>query len=60
MARPDYCPCENEEPDPCPACGATVGGKDPVHGCCQARYNRRAPRPLLQIILTDKRTGEPI
>jgi hypothetical protein len=30
------CPCENEKPDPCPKCGATVAGDDPVNGVCQA------------------------
>lgn len=30
------CPCENESPDPCPICGATVSGDDPVNGVCQA------------------------
>jgi hypothetical protein len=30
------CPCEDEKPDPCPKCGATVSGNDPVHGRCQA------------------------
>jgi hypothetical protein len=36
--RPDYCPCENEQPDPCPACGATV-----ATGSCQARYRGSSP-----------------
>lgn len=30
------CPVENETPDPCPRCGATVAGKDAVNGICQA------------------------
>lgn len=55
---PDYCPCNEEGPDPCPACGATVSGNDQVNGVCQARYNRPAPRPLVQIVLIDKRDGE--
>jgi hypothetical protein len=58
-ARPDYCPCYDEKPDPCPACGATVSGKDAVRGVCQARRGYRH-EPLLRIILTDKQTGEPI
>jgi hypothetical protein len=38
MARPNYCPCVNGQPDPCPACGATISGNDPVRGFCQARF----------------------
>lgn len=30
------CPVENESPDPCPRCGATVAGDDEVMGVCQA------------------------
>ena len=33
---PHKCPCKNEQPDPCPVCGATVSGDDPVKGVCQA------------------------
>lgn len=58
--RPKYCPCENEMPDPCPACGATVAGNDKVKGACQAIFNRPAPRPLVELILVDKYTGERI
>lgn len=50
MSRPEYCPVENETPDPCPACGATVEGHDKVRGVCQAR-NGRQPAPLVEIIL---------
>jgi hypothetical protein len=57
--RPDYCPCKDETPDPCPACGATVEGADPVRGVCQARYGyRREPDVLL--VLTHRDTGEVI
>jgi len=56
--RPDYCPCENEQPDPCPACGATASGNDPVHGVCQSRFNRSAPKPFLDLVLVDKQSGE--
>lgn len=35
-SRFDECPCNEETPDPCPKCGATVSGNDPVHGVCQA------------------------
>jgi hypothetical protein len=58
MTYPDYCPCEDEQPDPCPACGATVKGDDPVRGVCQARHNSRRPEPLLEWGLKDKKTGE--
>lgn len=57
MARPDYCPCENDAPDPCPECGATIRGDDPVHGVCQALHNGPRPHPLVELILTDKVTG---
>jgi hypothetical protein len=56
--RPDHCPCKHERPDPCPACGATVEGNDPVRGVCQARFNRTAPEPYLSLVLLDKKTGE--
>lgn len=38
MTRKTYlgCPVEDEGPDPCPKCGATVEGNDPVNGVCQA------------------------
>lgn len=55
--RPQFCPVENETPDPCPACGATVSGNDPVHGVCQARKFKPRYRGI-EIILTDKDTGE--
>jgi hypothetical protein len=29
------CPCKDEQPDPCPMCGATVSGNDAVNGACQ-------------------------
>jgi hypothetical protein len=57
--RPKYCPCENETPDPCPACGATVEGKDKVRGVCQALYGRE-PKPLVELILINKQTDQPI
>jgi hypothetical protein len=53
----DYCPCEDEKPDPCPACGATVSGKDRWQGRCQARYGSKAP-PSLFFVLEDKETRE--
>ena len=58
MSRPDYCPCENETPDPCPACGATAEGNDPVRGVCQARFMGPPPRSLLDLVLVDRTTGE--
>ena len=36
MSRFADCPVANESPDPCPKCGATVSGNDPVNGVCQA------------------------
>lgn len=56
MTRPEYCPCHEEMPDPCPECGATVSGKDAVRGICQARngYHRQ---PLVELVLIDKKTG---
>jgi hypothetical protein len=56
MQRPEFCPCENEMPDPCPACGATVSGKDRVHGVCQARKGYRR-KPDVILVLTDRDTG---
>jgi hypothetical protein len=60
--RPDYCMIPDEgQPGwegPCPGCGATVEGKDPVRGVCQARYNGPRPEPLIRVVLIDKRTGE--
>lgn len=60
MTRPDYCPDDmsEETDDPCPACGATVSGKDPVRGVCQARHNGPRPRPLVELILVRRDTGE--
>ena len=46
-----YCPCNNDEPSPCPACGASV-----EKGVC------RLPSPpsdnCINIVLVDKDTGE--
>lgn len=56
--RPNYCPCQEETPDPCPACGATVSGDDRVRGVCQARFAGPPPKSLVQIVLLDKDTGE--
>lgn len=56
--RPEYCPCKEETPDPCPACGATVSGNDPVNGVCQARQMRSPPVPFLSLVLVDKNSGE--
>jgi hypothetical protein len=60
MARPEYCPCEDDSVDPCPACGATVKGDDKVHGMCQAKHQRAPSSWVPQIILVDKKTGKPI
>jgi hypothetical protein len=56
MPRPKYCPCESETPDPCPACGATVEGNDPVRGVCQAWRGYRRTSDV-QLVLIDKETG---
>lgn len=55
--RPRYCPCEDETPDPCPECGATVSGKDPVRGVCQATHGYKR-KPDVYLVLIDKHTGE--
>ncbi len=66
MIRPEYCP-ELDADDsvfpigphrPCPACGATVSGNDPVRGVCQARKPGPKPQPLVLLVLIDKETGE--
>lgn len=57
--RPEYCPCREETPDPCPACGATVSGKDAVRGVCQSRKGYHSP-PSVILVLTDKITGRVI
>lgn len=54
--RPQYCLAVDEQ-TPC-ACGATVEGKDPVRGICQARRNYPAPTPLVELVLIDKDSGE--
>jgi hypothetical protein len=52
-----YCPCENEKPDPCPLCGATVSGDDPRNGVCQ--YPDPPPPDYgIRIVLVDRDTGE--
>ena len=57
LHRPRHCPCLNESPDPCPACGATVGGNDSVRGVCQATH-RHAPSDYgLRLIVVDRDTG---
>lgn len=58
MSRPKYCPCKNERPDPCPACGATVEGNDAVHGVCQAINQYGPPEEYLSLVLLDKESGE--
>jgi hypothetical protein len=56
--RPEYCEAPPEESGlPC-ICGATVEGKDPVHGVCQARRNYPRPTPLVRIVLVDRDTGK--
>lgn len=55
--RPEYCH-SNPVPDPCPLCGATVSGDDPVHGVCQARNTRPRPQSILDFVLVDRESGE--
>ena len=52
-----YCPCNNDAPDPCPLCGATLRGDDPVRGICQ----HPDPPPTdygLRLVLIDRETGK--
>ena len=57
--RPDYCPDEVDDrfDVPCPACGATINGDDPVRGVCQARFNGRRPRPYIEVVLIDRQAA---
>ena len=64
--RPEYCGVTDADDlafpvgphRPCPACGATLEGKDPVRGVCQARKPYPRPEPLVHLVLIDKATGE--
>lgn len=56
---PRYCPDDLSEDVICPACGADPRPAVP-RNWCRARNNGPAPRPLVQIILTHRDTGEPI
>ena len=55
--RPLYCPCMEQTPDPCPACGATVSGMDQVHGGCQATGGAPPTDYGLRLIVIDRDTG---
>ncbi len=56
--RPKYCEAPPEESGlPC-ICGATVEGKDPVRGVCQALHNYPKPVPLVRLVLVHRDTGE--
>lgn len=62
-ARPRHCPCREESPDPCPACGATVSGNDLVHGVCQATHGYFDPSGPendygVRLVLVHRNTGE--
>ena len=52
MIKPKYCPCIDNKPDPCPACGATLSGNDEVHGICQATHG--VCEDKLEVILVRK------
>lgn len=57
--RPLYCEAPPEESgSPC-VCGATVEGKDPVRGICQARHRGPKPEPLVRLILVHRDMGTP-
>lgn len=52
-----YCPCRDEQPDPCPLCGATVSGDGLVRGICQ--YPNPPPTDYgIRVVLVDRATGE--
>jgi len=53
----DYCPCYDDKPDPCPACGATISGNDHVRGVCQATYPYKQRARVLFIELHDRKIG---
>ena len=55
---PEFCPCESESPEPCPACGATIDGKDPVRGICQATRGKKPDTSHLpRFIVIEKNPG---
>lgn len=56
MDRPDYCPCGNDEPPVCPACGATI--EPGPNDTCRARHNGPPPTAYLDLVLIDKRSNE--
>lgn len=60
IKRPLYCPCEDETPDPCPACGATIKGDDPVNGVCQALRGAPPTDYGLRLVLIDRNTGKEV
>lgn len=60
MARPEYCPVEDGSPNPCPACGATEEGNDPVRGVCQARRPYPPPVDYIRVVLVDRLTGKEV
>lgn len=53
--RPDYCPDDLKEDEICPACGADAAKSGDY---CRARYRGARPRPLIELVLIDRRTGE--
>ncbi len=54
MERPLYCP-DLKDDETCPACGAS-----PERGVCRAINSGPPPKPLVEVILIDKRTGKPV
>lgn len=58
-AYPDYCPDDLTEDEDCWACGASPL-PNVEHNVCLARNPGPCPQPLVQIVLIDRNTGEPI
>ena len=54
MNYPDFCPDDLDETKDCPACG------EPPSGVCKAKYNRPERKPLLRLVLVDRKTGEEV
>jgi hypothetical protein len=51
---PKYCRA-NETTDPCPDCGASISGNDPVRGICQATHHGPPPSDYdLKVILVPR------
>jgi len=51
---PDYCADDLDPNKDCPVCG------EPPSGTCRAKFNKPRPKPIIEIILVNKYTNEPI